>query len=277
MSAKPNGEFEFLRSIPFGPYLPGDSPLHRLDPRTRILTILLFVTALLITRSPVGVVIGLAAVLLAWWAGRVPFDPLRRGWVTALPFLLILAVLQVLLRGGEEPGVLFTLWGLEISSADVWAGVLLVLRFSAFIALLGLGAASISESELTHGLLSLLSPLTRVGIPAADFVLAVQVSLRYFPLLAQSAERIAKAQASRGADWRPAGWNLVRRGQQIIPRVVPLFIISLRRAENMALAMDARAYGCLPERTSLVRLRFTVRDGLVLAVGLALAVGMVLA
>jgi energy-coupling factor transport system permease protein len=141
--------------------------------------------------------------------------------------------------------------------------------------LIGLGAASISESELTHGLLSLLSPLTRVGIPAADFVLAVQVSLRYFPLLAQSAERIAKAQASRGADWRPAGWNLVRRAQQIIPLVVPLFITSLRRAENMALAMDARGYGSQPVRTSLVTLRFTPRDALALAAVLALAVVMV--
>jgi energy-coupling factor transport system permease protein len=269
-------EFEFLRGLPFGPYLPEGSLIRRLDPRTRILVVVLLITALLLIRHPAGLLLGLGAILFIWWSGRVPFEPLRRGWISALPFLVILALIQVLLRGGEDTNVLLSLGSLEISSADVWAGIMLLLRFSAFIALLGLGAASLSESEITHGLQSLLRPLTYLGIPAADFVLAVQVSLRYFPLLAQSAERIAKAQASRGADWRPAGWNLVRRAQQIVPLVVPLFVSSLRRAENMALAMDARGYGSQPVRTSLVSLKYHLQDGLVLAATLVLAVAMFL-
>jgi energy-coupling factor transport system permease protein len=115
-----------------------------------------------------------------------------------------------------------------------------------------------------------------IGIPAHDFVLAVQVSMRYFPLLAQSAERIAKAQASRGADWSPAGWNILQRVRQITPLIIPLFVTSLRRAENMALAMDARGYGSLPLRTSMIVLRFTALDAAALALGVLLVVVMTL-
>jgi energy-coupling factor transport system permease protein len=99
----------------------------------------------------------------------------------------------------------------------------------------------------------------------------IQVTLRYFPLLAQTAERIAKAQAARGADWRPVGWNIFRRIRQIIPVLVPLFIASLRRAENMALAMDVRGYGSLPTRTSMVSLRYTRRDTFALLLGIVAA------
>ncbi|MBE0695337.1 MAG: energy-coupling factor transporter transmembrane protein EcfT [Anaerolineaceae bacterium] len=269
-------EFEFLRGLPFGPYLPEGSPLRRFDPRTRILVIGLLMIGLILIRHPAGLLLGLGVILLIWSIGRVPFEPLRHGWISALPFLVILALIQVLLRSGEDVDVLMSLGSLVVSSADLWAGIMLLLRFSAFIALLGLGAASLSESEITHGLQSLLRPFTYLGIPAADFVLALQVSLRYFPLLAQSAERIAKAQASRGADWRPAGWNLIRRAQQIVPLVVPLFVTSLRRAENMALAMDARGYASQPVRTSLVTLKYQLRDALALAAILVLTAAMFL-
>jgi energy-coupling factor transport system permease protein len=122
---------------------------------------------------------------------------------------------------------------------------------------------------------ALLRPLNAIGIPVSDFVMVIQITLRYFPLLAQSAERIAKAQASRGADWQPAGWNLVQRGRQIAPLIVPLFITSLRRAENMALAMDARGYGNLPARTSMAVLRFRSVDIIVLASAVLLVLGII--
>jgi energy-coupling factor transport system permease protein len=261
-------EFEFLRSLPFGPYLATGSPVHRLDPRTRILLIIGFMAALILARHPIGLVIGLAAVIFAWWLGRIPFEPLWRGWRSALPFLLILALIQVLFRAGEAgERVLFTLFHLPITITDLWYGAALLLRFTGFMAVLGLAAASLSEAELTRGLEALLEPLNRLRIPTYDLVMVIQVTLRYFPLLAQTAERIAKAQASRGADWQPAGWNFIRRVRQIIPILVPLFIASLRRAENMALAMDVRGYGSLPIRTSMVTLRYHRSDALALGVG----------
>jgi energy-coupling factor transport system permease protein len=264
-------EFEFLRSLPFGPYLATGSPVHRLDPRARILLVVGFMAALILARHPIGLLIGLVAVIFAWALGRIPFEPLWRGWRAALPFLLILALIQVLFRSGEAgEQVLFRLFSLPITVTDLWYGLALLLRFTGFMAVLGLAAASLSEAELTRGLEALLEPLSRLRIPTYDFVMIIQVTLRYFPLLAQTAERIAKAQASRGADWQPAGWNFVRRIRQIIPILVPLFITSLRRAENMALAMDVRGYGSLPTRSSMVTLRFHRADALALMVGTAL-------
>lgn len=269
-------EFEFLRWLPFGPYLAVDSPLHRLDARARIWMVVLLMVGLTAASQPLGLLLGLGVVLVGWALGRAPFGPLLRGWLAALPFLLILAAIQVLFRAAETGKPLFNLFTLVISTGDVWAGIALLLRFSAYIALLGLASASLSESEITHGLDSLLRPLSRLRVPVQDFITVVQVTLRFFPLLAQSAERIAKAQAARGADWRPAGWNLVERVRQIAPLIVPLFVTSLRRAENMALAMDARGYGSLPNRSSMVVLSYRFKD--ILAIGIAaLAAGTMIA
>ncbi len=269
-------EFEFLRGLPFGPYLAVDSPLHRLDPRARILMVVLLMAGLTAASHPLGLLIGLGVVLSGWPLGRAPFAPLLRGWLAVLPFLVILAIIQVVFRAGEEGRVLFSVGKLVISMGDVWAGVALLLRFSAYIALLGLAAASLSESEITHGLEALLRPLSHLRIPVQDFITVVQVTLRFFPLLAQSAERIAKAQAARGADWQPAGWNLAKRVRQIAPLIVPLFVTSLRRAENMALAMDARGYGSLPVRSSMVTLRYRIQDGLAIATAVGVAAGMII-
>ncbi len=269
-------EFEFLRSLPFGPYAPVDSPLQRLDPRTRILLVVLMMAALTIAQSLAGVLLGLAAVLAAWWLARRPFGPLLRGWRAALPFLLILVIIQLLLRRGGDEAALVVIGPLAYSAADLLSAGAFLLRFFGFIAVLGLAAASISESELTHGLESLLRPLNVLRLPVYDFVAVIQVTLRYFPMLAQTAERIAKAQASRGADWQPAGWNLARRVRRLVPLIVPLFIVSLRRAENMALAMDARAYGSMRTRTSMVQLRMRLSDGIALLGGLALTAAMIL-
>jgi energy-coupling factor transport system permease protein len=191
MSPRSENEFEFTRGLPFGPYLPGDSPLHHLDPRTRILVFTLLMIALLASRSVPGLLLCLGIILAGWWVARVPFEQLWRGWLSALPFLLFIAALQVLFRVGTDQDVLLQIGPLVISSADLVAGLALLLRFSGFMAVLGLATASLSESEITRGLESLLHPLSMLHIPTQDFVMAVQVTLRFFPLLAQSAERIA--------------------------------------------------------------------------------------
>lgn len=270
MAENAGNEFEFLRGLPLGPYIPGNSPLQRLDPRTRILLMTLFVMTVTVAQHPIGLVLALVIALLGWQIGHVPLGPLWRGWRSALPFLIILGLMQVVFRVDKGAAALFYIGPLAITWQNLWAGLALILRFSAYMALLGLAAASISEAELTRGLDALLRPLSAIGLPVQDFVLAIQITLRFFPLLAQSAERIAKAQAARGADWQPAGLNLFKRVGQIIPVIVPLFVSSLRRAENMAMAMDARGYGSQPKRTSMIVLQFHRQDVLVL-VGSVLA------
>ncbi len=268
-------EFEFMRDLPFGQYLPANSYLHRLDPRTRLLITIALITALTFVSSPPGLLVGLVGIFAAWGFARIPAGPVLRGWRTALPFLLILALLQVFFRVGPDITPLVQVRSLVISLADILAGVKLILRFTALIALLGLASSVLSASDVIGGLESLLRPLAVLHFPVHDFVMVVQVTLRFFPLLAQTAERIAKAQASRGADWRSSG-NLVQRVRQTLPLMIPLFVTSLRRAETLALAMDARAYGSGPRRTSMIVLRFQRPDIVALLVVAGLVALMVI-
>jgi energy-coupling factor transport system permease protein len=265
-------QFEFMRSIPIGQYLPLGSALHKMDPRARMAAYFLVVMALTFSRRIEGIALGVVVIILGLWIARIPLLFTLRGLVTPLPFLVILAVLQVFLNVGPAGETVLLAWGpLQISQSDLLAGLILLVRFAGLILVIGLATFTLSTSEMTQGLNQLFRPLTNVGIQAQDLVMMVQVTLRFLPMLAQSAERIAKAQASRGADWDNRKGNILVRIRQVTPVIIPLFLASLHRAENMALAMDARAYGSAPERTSLVELHFHPKDALLVVVGLAVA------
>ncbi len=265
-------QFEFMRSIPIGQYLPLGSLLHRMDPRARMTAYFLIVMALTFSRRIEGILLGIAVIIFGLLLARIPLRFALRGLKAPLPFLVILALLQVFLNVGPagEP-VLLALGPVQISFSDLMAGVILLVRFTGLILVIGLATFTLSTSEMTQGLNQLFRPLANVGIQAQDLVMMVQVTLRFLPMLAQSAERIAKAQASRGADWDNRKGNILVRIRQVTPVIIPLFLASLHKAENMALAMDARAYGSSPERTSMVELHFHPRDALLAAVGLLVA------
>jgi energy-coupling factor transport system permease protein len=141
----------------------------------------------------------------------------------------------------------------------------------------------ISTSEMARGIESLLGPLERLRLPVHDGLMALVVAVRFLPFLAQSAERIAKAQAARGAEWAQGGGGtrnplkaLRNRARGLLPLLVPVFVTSLRRAETMAMAMDARGYASRARPTALMELRFGWRDALAVLVGLAVTVAMFL-
>lgn len=141
-----DSEFEFLRGLPFGPYMPVDSPLHRLDPRSRILLVVILMAALLAASQPIGLLVGLGVSLASYALARAPFEPLLRGFRSALPFLLFLAGLQLLLRsGGTDGPVLIQLGPLAWSAADLWAAGSLLLRFTGLMVVLSLAMAILSR------------------------------------------------------------------------------------------------------------------------------------
>jgi energy-coupling factor transport system permease protein len=204
---------------------------------------------------------------------RIPLRFALRGLLGPLPFLLFLAVLQLFLTPPSNPGDVLWSWRfLQITGAGVVAAVTLLVRFTALILAIGLATSVTSSSELLVGMNALLRPLTRIGIPAEDAVMVIQVALRFLPLLAVTAERTAKAQASRGADWSPVKGNLVKQVKRIAPMIVPLFISSLGKAERMALAMDARAYGSHSPRGSMRELKFLWKDAAAVMLALLLSV-----
>ncbi len=268
-------EFDFLSRVPLGQYVPTNSILHRLSPLTKIVIFGALLIAVTFTPSRIGLFIGVAVVLFALGLSRVNMGFALKGLLPPLPFLLIIAIIQVFLYSSKlDPNSLVSIGWFHITMNGLWAGIMLLIRFSALILLLSLGSFVISTSELLQGLTLMLSPLNRIGIRTMDFIMIIQVTLRFLPFLAQSAERIAKAQASRGSDWGVKKKGLISRVRQVVPMIIPLFITSLRRSENLALAMDARAYGVMNKRTSMKENRFTLSDGvaILLSIMVSLAI-----
>ena len=261
-------EFDFLSRMPLGQYVPTGSVLHKLDPRIKIVVIILLVVVISFSQSIIGVGIGLLFIVLLTLISKIDLKFAIKSLTASLPFLLLFAVIQVFFFSMiSDQQILFSLWKLRVSASGLIAGGILLVRFAALILLITLASFCISTSELTQGLQKLLSPLNYLKIKTMDLVMVVQITLRFVPLLAQTAERIAKAQASRGAEWGTRSKGLINRVKQIIPLVVPLFTISLRRAENLALAMDARAYGYLEHRTSMVEMQLDWKDWVGLLIG----------
>lgn len=267
--------FEFLRMVNIGQYLPLESFLHRRDPRAMIVAYLFLLAATTFTKSLFGILLALAAVLILFMIGRIPLKYGLRGLLPPLPFLLILAGLQIFISvHPPDAQPLFQWRFISVYADGLLAAGKLLIRFTALILELSLASSTLSTSELIHGTESLLKPLTAFKIPVHDLVMVIQVTFRFIPFLAQAAERIAKAQASRGAEWGTRRGGLLARTRQIIPLLVPLFMISLQRAETMALAMDARGYGSMPRRSSMVVLRFGWLDAvtILLAAGASAAI-----
>jgi energy-coupling factor transport system permease protein len=256
-------EFDFLARLPMGQYLATGSALHRLDPRAKIASFLVLIMVLTFSQSLIGLGIGLAYLISLTFLSKINLKFALKSVITPLPFLLLFAVIQVFFySSAKDPNILFSIWVFRITLTGIMAGAILLLRFIALILTLSLATFCVSTSEGIQGVQRLLSPLNRLRIKTMDLVMVMQITLRFVPLLTQTAERIAKAQASRGADWGGKTKGLINRIKQLMPLVVPLFVISLRRAENLALAMDARAYGYLEYRTSMVEMKFTVTDAL---------------
>lgn len=258
--------FEYMGQVTIGQYLPLDSFLHRLDPRARIL--IFSFTILLITFEPrfTGLLACLILVLAGLVLGHIPLRYAIRGLLPPLPFLIILAILQIFIARNLSPSpILFQYGVIVVTVSGIWAGAALITRFTGLILVLSLATLCLSTSHLVHGLEALLRPFNRIGVPTRDLIMVIQVTVRFIPLLAQTAETIAKAQAARGAEWGTKQGSLLNRIRQFIPLLVPIFIASLRKAENMALAMDARAYGSNSKPTSMVELNFCLVDGLAIA------------
>ena len=259
-------DFEFLPSATIGQYIPTGSILHHIEPKAKIIGFGILILAITLSGSSIGIGVGLAASLLGLLIARIPIKFALKGLAPPLPFLIIIALLQIFLFPKTDQTILFVIGPISVSIAGLWSGILLLLRFAALILMISLMSFCMSTSELIQGLQRSLKPLRHLGIHPTDLVMIIQVTLRFLPFLAQSAERIAKAQASRGAEWGIKSKGLSSRVKQIIPLIIPLFITSLKRSETMALAMDSRAYGYKNDRTSMYEYHFTWRDALFLVI-----------
>ena len=248
---------DLLRGLMLGQYVPVDSPIHRLDPRTKILGTLWLVLVVFGIRSPAGLVVltaFLAAVLLV---GRIPPGYALRG-LRPVFWLVGLAVFFQVLFGDSGGHVLVRRGPLVITRENLVAGAFYGYRLILLVVATTLMTFTTSSVELTDGLERLLRPFRRVGVPAHELALMMTIALRFIPTLLEETDKIMKAQMARGAEF--ASGNLVRRARALVPLLVPLFVSAFRRADALALAMEARCYRGGEHRTRMKELRVAGRD-----------------
>jgi energy-coupling factor transport system permease protein len=273
-------DFDLLRYVTIGQYLPTGSVLHRLDPRVKIVGLGLLMMVILTFNTATGTLVGLGVVLGLVALARVRLSFALGGLRPALPILLFLAALELFFGWGVPTlADCHLLWSWEfirITTCSVQLVVSLLARLTALFLLTSLLTLTSTTTELARGAESLMRPLQHLGVPADELAMVFTLALRFVPTLAQEMEKLLKAQAARGADLG-RGSNPVQRTRQLLPVLVPLFITTLRRGEELTAAMEARGYTGGQGRTHYIRLRFRLADVLALITIFVLLVGLIAA
>lgn len=276
-------DFEFLRNITIGQYLPGKSLVHRLDPRAKITIMILMVVAITFNTSYTANVILLLVSLWFVIMAEVPVGYAFRGIKPAIPLIVALALLQLLFYGDQfvptgMASVTYFRWGLiHITNGSVQLVIVSTLRFLQLMFLASLLTNTSTITELTHGMEDMLRPFARLGLPAHELSLVGTIAMRFVPILAEQLEIVMKAQASRGADLgQGSKLQFVQTAKMMAALVVPLFVDALRRGEELILAMEARCYVGGKKRSHLIALHLRQHDWIAMGLVGAFTVLMVI-
>ena len=244
-----------IRDITLGQYYPGDSAVHRLDARTKIIATLLYIIELFVVNNFWGFLIAAAALFAVIAVSRVPLKFIFRG-LTAV--FLIIAFTFVLNLFMVEGRVLWHWKFLTITYEGVHRAFFMAVRLVLLIIGSSVMTLTTKPVELTDGLEKLLKPFSKIGLPSHEIALMMTIALRFIPTLMEETDKIIKAQQARGADFESG--NLLQRAKSLIPILVPLFVSSFRIAQDLALALEARCYRGGGGRTRMNEIKFRRGD-----------------
>ncbi|MEG1257377.1 energy-coupling factor transporter transmembrane component T [Clostridium sp.] len=246
-----------IKDITIGQYIPGESFIHKLDARVKILFSLLFIIDLFLIKDFSGYIVIFIFTMMAIAISKIEFRYIYKGLKPIFILMLITALFNVFLtRGIGDP--LFQ-WGfVKIYKEGLVTAIFMVLRLTFLIIGTSLLTLTTSPIELTDGIEKLLNPFKKIGVPAHELAMMMTIALRFIPTLMDETDKIMKAQKARGADFESG--SIVKRAKSLIPLLVPLFISSFRRADELAMAMEARCYRGGDGRTRMKILKVTSRD-----------------
>ena len=257
-----------LKDVTLGQYFPGNSPVHKLDPRTKLIATVLYIVALFLARSFVSYGVMLLLLGLSISISKVPLKSILRGMKPVLIIAIFTALLNLFYTPGEH--VLVKVWVLTITLEGVLNAFFMVVRIMMLIAGTFLLTYTTSPILLTDGLESLLNPLKKIKAPIHELAMMMSIALRFIPTLIEETDKIMSAQRARGADFDSG--NLIQRARALIPLLVPLFISAFRRAEELAIAMECRCYHGGEGRTRLRQLKYQSADWTTIALFVAVTV-----
>lgn len=261
-----------LRDITLGQFFPGKSPLHRMDPRAKILWTLFYIILLFFVNNYWGFLIYGAFTLFVIAHSGIRPRLIFSGLKPILFLLIFTALLNVFLSGGET--VLFKFWILTATKEGIYAAGIMVLRLVFLVLGSSLLTFTTSPIVLTDGIEHLLMPFTKIGLPAHEIAMMMSIAIRFIPTILEETDKIMKAQTARGADFESG--NIFRRAKAMIPLLIPLFISAFRRADELAMAMECRGYRGGKGRTKLHVLAYSKVDFLTIPIAAVLCASIIL-
>lgn len=245
-----------IRDITIGQYYPAESVLHKLDPRVKLVATVLYLISLFLFKNISGYIVTTIFLVGIIRLSKVPFKYIMRGMKPIMMLLLITVIFNLFLtRDGE---VLFHAWIFTITEGGLRTAVLMAVRLVYLITGSSLMTFTTTPNELTDGIESLLRPLNKIHVPVHEIAMMMSIALRFIPILLEETDKIMKAQIARGADLESG--NIIQKAKSMIPILVPLFVSAFRRANDLAMAMEARCYRGGEGRTKMNPLRYRSRD-----------------
>ncbi|MDR2909242.1 MAG: energy-coupling factor transporter transmembrane protein EcfT [Oscillospiraceae bacterium] len=244
-----------FRDISIGQYFPGESSVHRMDPRMKLILTFSYVVMLFIAFSGPSLLVGALFVIIAYRVAGIPVRLILRGIKPIIPIVIITGILNMFFVEGKA---IFSFWVFSVSAEGVRMAVLMALRILCLIAGTALMTYTTSPIALTDGIELLFAPLGRLGAPVHEIAMMMTITLRFIPTLIEETDKIMSAQKARGGDLESG--NFLQRVRALIPILIPLFVSAFRRAEELALAMECRCYHGGEGRTRMRILKFSSAD-----------------
>ena len=257
-----------LKDITLGQYFPGQSIIHRLDPRTKLIMLVVYIVALFLAESWVSYGLMFLFLVTVSWLSTIPLKSILRGMKPLVMILIFTGVLNLFFT--QEGEVIFHFWILTVTTGGLTRAVMMMSRILMLITGTFLLTYTTSPIALTDGLESLMKPLKKVGVPVHELSMMMCIALRFIPTAIEETDKIMCAQKARGADFETG--SLMDRAKALIPTLVPLFISAFRRADELATAMECRCYQGGEGRTKMKLLRYHREDFVSYGVGAVLVV-----
>lgn len=251
-----------LKDITLGQYFPGESVIHRLDARFKIILTTLFIVMLFVTQKALGLAVGGVFCLFAIALSRIPAKMFVKSIKPIVPILIFTSLLNLLFI--DKGTVLFAWKFIHITQGGIQTSVFMVIRIMFLIAGTSLLTYTTSPIQLTDAIERLLSPLKKLHVPVHELAMMMTIALRFIPTLIEETDKIMAAQKARGADLESG--SLMQRAKALIPILIPLFVSAFRRAEELATAMECRCYRGGEGRTRLRQMQSGTRDYIALGV-----------
>lgn len=244
-----------IRDITLGQYYPGDSFIHKLDPRVKIIGTFIYIIALFIVTDFIGFAIAALALAIVIGISKVPFSFIAKGLKPVFLIIAFTFLINMFMTDGET---LYKIGFLRLTREGLYNACFMGIRLVLLIFGSSILTLTTKPISLTDGIEYILNPLKKVRVPAHELAMMMTIALRFIPTLLEETDKIMKAQMARGADFESG--NLIKRAKSLVPLLVPLFISAFRIAQDLAMAMEARCYRGGEHRTRLHEMRLSRND-----------------